>query len=75
MPSDAQYGNQNTTIYHGDSLGILSQLKDESVDLIFADPPYNIGKRFGEFKDVWSSDEEYVAWCYKMVRRSIVSGF
>jgi site-specific DNA-methyltransferase (adenine-specific) len=38
-------------------------IEDNSVNLIFADPPYNIGKRFGDFHDKWPSDEEYAAWC------------
>jgi site-specific DNA-methyltransferase (adenine-specific) len=55
-----------TTIYHGDSLEIMREkILDNSVDLIFLDPPYNIGKSFGDFKDKWPSDEGYVEWCYK----------
>jgi len=29
-------------LYHGDSLALLSQLPPRSVDMIFADPPYNL---------------------------------
>jgi len=29
-------------LYHGDSIQILSQLPENSVDMIFADPPYNL---------------------------------
>jgi site-specific DNA-methyltransferase (adenine-specific) len=29
-------------LYHGDCLNILSQLPENSVDMIFADPPYNL---------------------------------
>ena len=32
----------NFVLYHGDSLRILSQLPENSVDMIFADPPYNL---------------------------------
>lgn len=50
-------------IYHGDALVVLTQLiPDESVDLIFVDPPYNIGKKFGNFHDKWNSDEDYLEW-------------
>jgi adenine-specific DNA-methyltransferase len=59
------YKNQTSTIYQGDCLEILPTIADESVDLIFADPPYNIGKVFGDFKDVWSSEHEYAEWCYQ----------
>ena len=34
------------TIYHADALEVLERIPDESVDLIFVDPPYNIGKNF-----------------------------
>ncbi len=60
-----KYGNDLTAIYQGDCLDVLAELKDESVDLIFADPPYNIGKRFGEFRDSWPSDSAYAEWCFK----------
>jgi site-specific DNA-methyltransferase (adenine-specific) len=39
------------------------RIPDGKVALIFADPPYNIGKSFGAFKDKWPSDEEYAKWC------------
>lgn len=32
--------NGNLILFHGDSLEILKDLKSESVDMIFADPPY-----------------------------------
>lgn len=52
------------TIYHGDCRAVLaSQIADASLDLIFADPPYNIGKRFANFMDRWPSDAAYAEWC------------
>jgi site-specific DNA-methyltransferase (adenine-specific) len=44
---------------------------DASVDLIFADPPYNIGKTFGEFHDRWDSDKDYAEWCYQWIELCI----
>jgi site-specific DNA-methyltransferase (adenine-specific) len=34
--------NGNFVLYLGDCLNILSQLPDNSIDMIFADPPYNL---------------------------------
>ncbi|MEG4799093.1 adenine-specific DNA-methyltransferase [Microcoleus sp. ARI1-B5] len=49
----------------GDVLEVLShEIKDNSVDLIFADPPYNIGKDFNGFKDKWESESDYLEWSY-----------
>ena len=50
----------------GDVLDILTrEVPDRSIDLIFADPPYNIGKNFIDLPDKWGSDESYLEWCYK----------
>lgn len=73
MKKVEKYTNQDSsaTIYYGDCLTVLLDIPDESIDLIFADPPYNIGKLFGDFKDVWSSEKEYVEWCYKWLELCI----
>lgn len=57
--------NDKVTVYNGDCFDCLLDIEDNSVDLIFADPPYNIGKKFGDFIDTWSSDTQYAEWCYK----------
>ena len=58
------YTRDDHTVIHGDTLTVLEEgVADHSVNLIFADPPYNIGKQFGEFVDKWESDEAYIEWC------------
>ena len=50
----------------GDAIeAMTNEIPDESIDLVFADPPYNIGKNFNGRKDRWPSDESYLAWCYQ----------
>lgn len=51
-------------IIHGDVVGGLQQIDDSSIDLIFADPPYNIGKDFDGLKEKWS-ESEFLEWCYE----------
>lgn len=58
-------GNDKHKIIHGDALEVLKELPDKFVDLIFADPPYNIGKNFNGHKDKWSTEEDYLNWCYR----------
>ena len=48
-------------LHHGDCLTILQTLPAESVNLIFADPPYNIGKA------VWDKIPNYLNWCEKWI--------
>ncbi len=60
------FGNDRNKIILGDVIRILdSQVSDASVDLIFADPPYNIGKNFNGHIDKWKDDESYLEWCYE----------
>ena len=33
---------KKNSILHGDSLELLKQIPDKSIDLVFADPPYNL---------------------------------
>lgn len=59
---------EDHAIYWGDALQVLSdEIPDESIDLIFADPPYNIGKDFNGRKDKWASDDAYRVWCYQWI--------
>lgn len=55
---------KNCHLYQGDCIEILSKIPDKSVNLVFADPPYNIGKRFSNFVDRWESEEQYYLWCF-----------
>lgn len=59
-----RFVGQQSTIIQGDALQVLDlEVRDDSIDLIFADPPYNIGKRFATFVDRWPSLEHYARWC------------
>lgn len=55
--------NETSMVILGNSLQILKDIKSNSIDLIFADPPYNIGKSFGNNNDSWENVETYIAWC------------
>ncbi|WP_353569988.1 adenine-specific DNA-methyltransferase [Candidatus Albibeggiatoa sp. nov. BB20] len=67
-----KYEQGKHIIYHGNALDVLKTcIDDESIDLIFVDPPYNIGKTFSEFEDKWASDLEYVQWAYQWIDECI----
>ncbi|MBK8150210.1 MAG: site-specific DNA-methyltransferase [Acidobacteria bacterium] len=46
----------------GDAFAILEQLPASTFDLLFADPPYNLTKSFGEESFRRTSLDEYEAW-------------
>ena len=62
----------NATIYNGDCMVCLDDVPNHSIDLIFADPPYNIGKKFGTFKDSWPTDKHYAEWCYTWLEKCLL---
>jgi len=49
-------------IIHGDTIQILPTFEAETAQIIIADPPYNIGKDFGNDSDKQPMDE-YLLWC------------
>ena len=51
-------------LFNYDAIKYLKQLESNSVDLIFADPPYNIKK--AEW-DTFSSQKEYVDWSMEWI--------
>lgn len=58
------YEHRNGSLYQGDSIKWLKTLDDSSVDLIFADPPYNIKKADW---DKFDSQEEYIQWSMQWI--------
>jgi site-specific DNA-methyltransferase (adenine-specific) len=50
-------------LYEGDCLKILSEIENETVDTVFADPPFNLDKKYGSKVNDKLPEEEYVLWC------------
>lgn len=49
-------------IYCGDCLELMKQMPDKSVDLVFADPPFNISKKY-DGKTCNDNKSDYRDWC------------
>lgn len=58
----------NFVLYHGDSLKLLAQLPENSIDMVFADPPYNLsnggftvhaGRRVSVDKGDWDKSKGF----------------
>lgn len=53
-------------IAQGDCVEGMKQLPDGCVDLVFADPPFNIGYEYDEYDDRMES-EQYLDWCERWI--------
>lgn len=61
MASTLQDPKPDSLARAGDCVRQMSRWSDQCVDLIFADPPYNIGYDYDQYHDR-RKDEEYVDW-------------
>ncbi|MCA9073712.1 MAG: site-specific DNA-methyltransferase [Planctomycetaceae bacterium] len=55
-------------LWIGDCLSGLESMPAGSVNLAFADPPFNIGFEYDTYHD-HRSDEEYLEWCHSWMRQ------
>lgn len=49
-------------VHQGDCLELLARMPDNSVDMAFADPPFNLNKKYGKYRDKLS-ESDYLEWC------------
>jgi len=67
-----RFEKEGHVILLGDAINLLSdEIPNNSIDLIFTDPPYNIGKKFNGKKEKWASDDIYLKWCYEWLELCI----
>lgn len=57
------FATERGVLFNGDCLDILPFIEDETVDTVFADPPFNLAKDYGKKVDDDIPEREYVAWC------------
>jgi site-specific DNA-methyltransferase (adenine-specific) len=57
------YENELGALFNEDCCDFLKRVGSGTVDTIFADPPFNLGKVYGPRVDDRISEDEYVEWC------------
>jgi len=50
-------------LFQGDCVEVLNSVEAESVDLAFADPPFNLGKKYSSNINDSMANHEYLEWC------------
>lgn len=58
-------------LFQADCLTVLPLIKDETVDTVFADPPFNLGKEYGPRSQDSRPEERYLAWCREWLAECI----
>lgn len=67
-PLHLYYEHPNGELYLGDCMKVMQTLDDESIDLVFADPPYNIKKADWDYL---GSQQEYVDWSESWIKEAV----
>jgi site-specific DNA-methyltransferase (adenine-specific) len=65
LPSDL-----HDQIFVGDCLSLFAQILDQSIDVTFADPPFNLKKKYHSTDDGLAF-EQYLAWCEEWITQLI----
>lgn len=58
-------------LFSGDCLEVLPLVRAETVETVFADPPFNLRKAYGDSTRDDLSDADYMAWCEKWLSECV----
>jgi site-specific DNA-methyltransferase (adenine-specific) len=59
------------TMYQGDCMNVMRIIPTGSVDLVFADPPFNLDKYYASNMDDDLPEHKYLSWCEDWINECI----
>jgi site-specific DNA-methyltransferase (adenine-specific)/adenine-specific DNA-methyltransferase len=69
--------NYDNNYQIGDNIDLIKQISNETIDLIYLDPPYNTGRNFYDFEDKFNDKNEYIEFikirlyeCHRVLKKS-----
>jgi site-specific DNA-methyltransferase (adenine-specific) len=62
--------NYLNKVYHGDIMHVLKNLPDNSLDMIFGDPDYNVGIKYNE-NNYTKKFDDYISWYIELAKESM----
>lgn len=57
-------------IIQGDCIKVLKEISDNSVDMTFADPPFNLKKKYNHYEDS-KEKQDYLNWCNDWINEMV----
>ena len=76
LPSKKDFQERSNTseylnkVYNGDIMHVLKDLPDNSVDMIFGDPDYNVGIKYGS-NNYTRNFNDYINWYIELAKESM----
>jgi DNA methylase len=71
IPAKPYYAADTGLLFEGDCLNYLPKFTGDLVDTVFADPPFNLGKTYGNRTNDSRADDEYVEWCQSWLQECV----
>jgi site-specific DNA-methyltransferase (adenine-specific) len=68
---DLVFETRRGKLFQGSCLDVVPSLDAASVDLVFADPPFNLGKDYGKVVSDSLADDEYLGWCRSWIAECV----
>lgn len=65
------YTSENGMLFEGNCLEILPYIENESINTVFADPPFNLKKRYGINVNDDLTPEKYLSWCRQWIHQCV----
>jgi len=62
VPLKKYFHTKKGELYHGSCFELLNKLEDNSIDCIFADPPFNLSKEYENGTNDLMPESEYLEW-------------
>ena len=63
------YTTKKGALFEGDCLDILPHIESETIDTVFADPPFNLKKSYGKNVNDNLTPEQYLSWCRQWIHQ------
>lgn len=68
---DPYINTEMGVLFETGCLDILPKIKNRAIDTVFADPPFNLGKRYGSKVNDNLADKEYIEWCKQWIKECV----
>ncbi|MCF2307962.1 site-specific DNA-methyltransferase [Photobacterium carnosum] len=65
------FDTEKGILYQGDCLDVMSGIQSDSIDMIFADPPFNLDKLYPSAMNDKVKEEDYIKWSESWIKECI----
>ena len=65
------YRTDRGALFDADCLDVLPLIRSESIDTVFADPPFNLKKQYGSNGKDDLDHSAYVSWCHRWITECV----